>query len=349
MYGIDRRFLLTKSIMISVAMNGKKGLTTSSGPKHLVNMLQLSDKELESLVDKGLAYKKQVRSGEPTPKAALGKLAGKLVSMLFSKRSTRTRISTEGAAAYFGASPMFLGKDDIQLGKNESVYDTVRVLSSMTACIFARVDKHQDIVDLCKGSSVPIINSLCNRFHPLQAIADILTIKQAFGNTSNLKLAWVGDPNNVFNDLAIAALKSNISVSASVPASLPFDPEVLNAAREVAKEKNVTFEIVHEPLIAIKDANVIVTDTWVSMGQEGQKEQKLKMFEGYQITNDLIEKSKAAENWKFMHCLPRHPEEVDDSVFYSENSLVFEEAENRLYAAMAVIEAFVINKGDLLK
>lgn len=316
MYGVNRGFQLANTRMNAFAMNGKNGLATSSCPKHLVSMLQLSDKELENLVDKGLAYKKQFRSGEPTPKAALEKLAGKIVAMLFSKRSTRTRISTEGAAAYFGASPMFLGKDDIQLGKNETVYDTVRVLSSMTSCIFARVDKHQQIVDLCKGSSVPIINSLCDRFHPLQAIADVLTIKQAFGNTANLKLAWVGDPNNVFNDLAIAALKSNISVSASVPVSLTYDPEVLSAASELAKEKNITFEIVHEPLAAVKNANIIVTDTWVSMGQEGQKEQKMKMFEGYQITHDLIEKSKAADNWKFMHCLPRHPEEVDDSVFY---------------------------------
>lgn len=351
MYGCCRGITLAKSLMASLAPNTRKVIaySTSSGPKHLVSLLQLSDKELHNLVGKALDYRKQVRSGEQTPQESIEKLRGKLVTMLFSKRSTRTRISTEGAAAYFGASPMFLGNDDIQLGKNESAYDTVRVLSSMTSCVFARVDKHQDILDLCDGSSVPIINSLCDRFHPLQAIADLVTIKHTFGDSENLKLAWVGDSNNVLNDLAIAALKSNISVSVSVPDSLPFDPEVLNAAYAIAKEKNLTFEIVHDPLVAIASANIIVTDTWISMGQEGEKEQKLKMFEGYQVTHDLIENAVAANDWKFMHCLPRHPEEVDDAVFYSDNSLVFEEAENRLYAAMAVIEAFVVNKGDLLK
>lgn len=244
---------------------------------------------------------------------------------------------------------MFLGKEDIQLGVNESTRDTTKVISSMTSCIFARVSKHQEILDLCKDSSVPIINSLCDMYHPLQAITDILTIKEAFGKLEGLKLAWVGDSNNVINDLAIASLRSGISVSISIPLDIKFDPEISRVALQIAEEKGLTFQVVHDPLQAINGANVIVTDTWISMGQESQKQAKLKQFEGYQITQLMLNKGNAAPNWKFMHCLPRHPEEVADDVFYSDNSLVFEEAENRLYAAMAVIEAFVINKGDLLK
>lgn len=322
----------------------------ASQPRHLVSMLQLSPEELASLVTKAGHHKAQVRSGEPTPIETYSKLLGRVVGLLFSKRSTRTRISSEGAAAYFGAQPLFLGKDDIQLGVNESVYDTTKVVSSMTAAIFARVNSHQEILDLCKHSSVPIINSLCDTYHPLQAIADLLTIKEAFnGKVKGLKLTWIGDANNVINDLAIAALKSGISVSISIPESVQFNQSIVAEAEKIAASGEVTFDIYNDPLQALKGANVVVTDTWISMGQEAEKQTKLKQFAGYQITQKMVENGQASPDWKFMHCLPRHQEEVADDVFYSENSLVFEEAENRLYAAIAVLEAFVINKGDLLK
>lgn len=321
-------------------------------PRHLVNILQLSNQEFASLVDKAYRLKNVVKTNDTaTIQKNHNKLLGKLVALLFSKRSTRTRISSEGAAAHFGAQPMFLGKDDIQLGVNESMYDTTKVISSMTSCVFARVNKHQDILDLCQHSSVPIINSLCDMYHPLQAIADLLSIKEAFGKTEGLKLTWIGDANNVINDLAIAALKSGISVSVLIPSSVSFAQSVLDDAEQLVKESNgkVTFEVVNDPVQALKGANVVVTDTWISMGEEGEKEQKLKQFAGYQITQEMLQKGGISSDWRFMHCLPRHAEEVADDVFYSDNSIVFEEAENRLYAAMAVVEAFVVNKGDLLK
>lgn len=321
-----------------------------SQPRHLVSTLQLSLAELASLVTKAGHFKAQVRSGEPTPLETYSKLLGKVVGLLFSKRSTRTRISSEGAAAYFGAQPLFLGKDDIQLGVNESAYDTTKVVSSMTAAIFARVNSHEEILDLCKHSSVPIINSLCDTYHPLQAIADLLTIKEAFnGKTQGLKLAWIGDANNVINDLAIGALKSGISVSVSIPDSVQFNESIIAEAKKISSAGDVAFNIYNDPLEALNGANIVVTDTWISMGQEAEKQTKLKQFAGYQITQKMVQEGKVSADWKFMHCLPRHQEEVADDVFYSENSLVFEEAENRLYAAIAVLEAFVINKGDLLK
>lgn len=334
------------------SMTISKASALAPAPRHLVNILQLSKEEFTSLVDKAEHLKKVVKSNDvSTIKKNHDKLLGKLVALLFSKRSTRTRISTEGAAAHFGAQPMFLGKDDIQLGVNESMYDTTKVISSMTSCIFARVNKHQDILDLCKDSSVPIINSLCDKYHPLQAITDILSIREAFGKTEGLKLAWVGDANNVINDLAIAALKADMSVSILIPSSVQFAPFVLKSAEEIVNASNgkLSFEVVNDPSEALKGANVVVTDTWISMGEEAEKEEKLKQFAGYQITHNMLAKGGVSNNWRFMHCLPRHAEEVSDDVFYSDNSIVFEEAENRLYAAMAVIEAFVINKGDLLK
>lgn len=321
-------------------------------PRHLVNILLLSNEEFAALVNKAEALKKVVKNGSSSQiKENHDKLLGKVVALLFLKRSTRTRISTEGAAAHFGAQPMFLGKDDIQLGVNELMYDTTRVISLMTSCIFARVNRHQDIQDLCKDSSVPIINSLCDMYHPLQAIADLLSIKEAFGRTEGLKLAWIGDANNVINDMAIAALKMGISVLVSIPSLVHFEQVILDDAQKLVDESNgkVSFEVVNSPAEALKNANIVVTDTWISMGEESQKEAKLKQFEGYQITQKMVSEAGVNEDWRFMHCLPRHNEEVADDVFYSENSIVFEEAENRLYAAMAVIEAFVVNKGDLLK
>lgn len=318
-------------------------------PRHLVSIQDLLVQELESLVEQATNFKAQYKSNENAQENH-NKLLGKVIALLFSKRSTRTRISTEGAAAFFGAHAMFLGKDDIQLGVNESLYDTTRVISSMTSCIFARVNKHQEILDLCKDSSVPIINSLCDRYHPLQAITDILSIKESFnGNIKGLKLAWIGDANNVINDLSIAALKLGMNVSIAIPGSISFDSLIADKANQIAKELNVNFEIVNEPAKALKDANVIVTDTWISMGEEAEKQIKLKQFNDFQITMDLISRGNVSSDWRFMHCLPRHQEEVDDEIFYSDNSIVFEEAENRLYAAMAVIDEFVVGNKTVSK
>lgn len=235
---------------------------------------------------------------------------------------------------------MFLGKDDIQLGVNESLYDSAKVISSMTSCIFARVNKHQDILELCKHSSVPVINALCDQYHPLQAICDLLTIKETFGDVKGLKLAWVGDANNVINDLAIAALRFGINVSIATPPGIEMADYVQGKAAEVSGETGATIDYTHDPKLAAKGANILVTDTFVSMGEESQKAAKLAQFSGFQINSELGDL--AAPNWKFMHCLPRHHEEVTDDVFYGDHSIVFPEAENRLYAAIAAIEHFVV-------
>lgn len=265
--------------------------------------------------------------------------------MMFNKRSTRTRVSTEAAVTAMGGHPMFLGKDDIQLGVNESLFDTSVVISSMTSCMVARVGPHSDVADLAKHSSVPVINALSNDYHPLQTIADYLTIYEAHPGFSRrvedglglegLKIAWIGDSNNVLFDLAIGALKLGVEISVASPEGYGIPPSmrsIINLAAEGIENPGKLTETTI-PEEAIKDADILVTDTWVSMGQEEETAKRMKAFEGFQITNDLAKRGGAKEGWKFMHCLPRHPEEVADEVFYSPRSLVFSEAENRLYAA----------------
>ncbi|GMM27975.1 ornithine carbamoyltransferase [Martiniozyma asiatica (nom. inval.)] len=316
---------------------------SSSSIRHLISISDLTTSEFKSLVNRAQYHKNLIKSGK---KPENWPLQGELVAMLFTKRSTRTRISTEGAAAYFGGQPMFLGKDDIQLGVNESMYDTTKVISSMTSCIFARVNAHSDIQQLCEHSSVPIINSLCDTYHPLQAICDLLTIKENFGELKGLKMAWIGDSNNVINDMAIAAMKFGINVSIATPEGIEIADHVVKAAADITTETGATLELTHDAKISATDADILVTDTFVSMGEEAQTQQKLKQFSGFQINGELA--SLAKPTYKFMHCLPRHKEEVSDDVFYGPNSIVFPEAENRLYAAIASIEAFVINKGKFL-
>lgn len=314
--------------------------------RHLVSIKDLSDRELEVLVNKAEEYKRIFKTQDPAEvQKNYAKLLGKTIALIFSKRSTRTRISTEGAAAFFGAQPMFLGKDDIQLGVNESFYDTTRVVSSMVSCIFARVNSHNDILRLARDSQVPIINSLCDMYHPLQAICDMLTIKETLNYTKNkLKVTWIGDANNVVNDMAIACLKLGMDFTVSTPPGVELSPIIVDAGKEITKNKGNNLILTHDSVEAVKGAHVLVTDTFVSMGEEYAREAKLRQFKGFQVNEELA--AHADSNYKFMHCLPRHKEEVSDEVFYSDHSIVFDEAENRLYAAMAAIDVFVINQGN---
>lgn len=314
-------------------------------PRHLTSMKDVSSSELAHLVARALHHKTNIKAGNYTSTTPL---AGQVVSLLFSKRSTRTRVSTEGAVKYLGGHPMFLGRDDIQLGVNETLQDSARIISSMTSCIVARVGPHSDIQNLAKYSSVPVINALCDTYHPLQAIADITTMKETFGELKGLKVAWIGDANNVLHDLALGCAKSGINVAAATPKEYPVQQDIVDAVREAGQEFGATFELTTDPLAAIKDADVLVTDTWISMGQESEKAIRLAQFAGYQITNDMASRGGAKSDWKFMHCLPRKQEEVSDEVFYSDRSLVFQEGENRLYAAIAALEGFVVNKGKIL-
>ncbi|KAJ2995252.1 hypothetical protein NUW58_g1325 [Xylaria curta] len=332
--------------------------TESSNTRHLMTIGDLSSAEFSKLVLNAAAHKKAVKSGQ-VPEAIQNKLLGQTVAMMFSKRSTRTRVSTEAAVALMGGHPMFLGKDDIQLGVNESLYDTSKIISSMTSCMVARVGPHDDVANLAKHSSVPVINALSNDFHPLQTIADFLTIHEAFSqqgvNSSGvvpdrLKVAWVGDANNVLFDLAIGCVKLGVDISVATPPDYRIPENMMTFIKEQAKTaaSQGTISEYFVPEEAVKDADVIVTDTWVSMGQEEETQKRLKAFAGFRVTDELAKRGGAKASWKFMHCLPRHPEEVSDEVMYGPRSLVFQEGENRLWAAIAALEGFVINKGRII-
>ncbi|MCJ1279712.1 ornithine carbamoyltransferase [Puttea exsequens] len=304
---------------------------------------------LTTLCRNASSHKQAIKSGS-IPTNLLGTLSGKTVAMTFNKRSTRTRISTEGAVAALGGHPMFLGKDDIQLGVNESLYDTTIVVSSMASAWFARVGPHSDVADIARNATVPVINALSDAFHPLQTIADFLTIYEAFGSSrtkkrsatpglglEGLKIAWVGDANNVLYDLAIGAGKLGVDLAVATPKGYEIPTNMRELIQKSAADARLQGRLMETnvPEEAVKDAEIIVTDTWISMGQESEKEKKIKAFSGFQVTAALAERGGAKPGWKFMHCLPRHPEEVDDAVFYSPRSLVFTEAENRLWAAIS--------------
>ena len=330
-------------------------------PRHLLSIADLTPVELTTLVRNAASHKQAIKSGS-VPVSLLGSLSGKTVAMPFSKRSTRTRVSTEAAVATMGGHAMFLGKDDIQLGVNESLYDTSVVISSMVSAIVARVGPHSDVADLAKHSTVPVINALSDAFHPLQIIADFLTVHEAFPSTpkpgrsmipglglEGLKIAWVGDANNVLYDLAIGAGKLGVEIAVATPKGheIPDAMTGIISQAVTSDGSSVKLSTTNIPEEAVRDADIIVTDTWVSMGQEAETAQRLKDFEGFQVTSELAERAGAKAGWKFMHCLPRHKEEVNDEVFYSPRSLVFTEAENRLWAAISALEGFVVNKGKI--
>ncbi|XP_060626153.2 ornithine transcarbamylase, mitochondrial isoform X3 [Anolis sagrei] len=233
-------------------------------------------------------------------------LQGKSLAMIFEKRSTRTRISTETGFALLGGHPCFLTLQDIHLGINESITDTARVLSTMTDAILARVYKQGDLEMLAQEATIPVINGLSDSDHPIQILADYLTL-QGF------------EP----------------------------DPIVIQIAQDYSRKYCTKLFITTNPLEAANGANVLITDTWISMGQEEEKQKRLKTFHGYQITMETCKV--AAPDWTFLHCLPRKPEEVDDEVFYSPQSLVFQEAENRKWTIMAVMVSLLADYSPQLQ
>ncbi|PHH83118.1 hypothetical protein CDD82_3528 [Ophiocordyceps australis] len=328
---------------------------SSYRPRHLLSIGDLTAPELSAIV-RNTTSLKLASADNNLPPALKTSLVGKTVAMMFSKRSTRTRVSTEAAVFMLGGHPMFLGKDDIQMGVNESLYDTSVVISSMTAAMVARVGPHSDVVNLAKHSRVPVINALSDDFHPLQTIADLATLHQCLPPTTyspsglslqGLKVAWIGDSNNVLFDLAAGCIKMGIDVAVASPKGYGIPDamrQIMTSPGEGVASPGKLFETT-VPEEAVKDADVLVTDTWVSMGQESDKQKRLEAFAGYQITDELAKRGGAKEEWKFMHCLPRHQEEVSDQVFYGPRSLVFTEAKNRLWAALAVLEGFVVHKG----
>ena len=263
-------------------------------------------------------------------------LSNKTLAMVFQKPSLRTRVSFEMAMNHLGGNAMYLSPNEIRLGERESVPDVARVLSRYVDGIMARVFSHDHILQLAEYSPVPVINGLSDYNHPCQALADMLTIREHKSAFPNLKLAWVGDGNNVLHSLLFAASKLGMDVATATPEGYePLDDVVLQA-KEIAKETGSSIELTNDPVEAVRDADVIYTDTWTSMGQEEERKKRLQVFPPYQVNAALV--SRAKPDTIVMHCLPAHRgEEITDEVADGPHSVLFDQAENRMHAQKAVL------------
>ncbi|KAI5474927.1 ornithine carbamoyltransferase [Pseudohyphozyma bogoriensis] len=328
-------------------------------PPHLLTLADLSVPQIQTLIDSAVAFKRHYKANAvPTlpskegvdDKWATKSLEDKTVALMFSKRSTRTRVATETSVKLLGGHPMFLGSSDIQLGVNESLYDTSRVVSSMVDGIMARVGHHSEIETLAANSSVPVINALSHLYHPTQILADLQTLLELrspfttdLSSLKGLTISWVGDSNNILNEMMVTYPRMGVNLQIATPKGYDLDQEVLKRANEGIEKEGGTGKIIYtnSPEEAVKNADVVTTDTWISMGQEAESKQRLKDFAGYQITNELLASGGAKESCIFMHCLPRHNDEVNDEVFYGPSSVVFQEAENRKWTILSVMHHFV--------
>ncbi|OLS21962.1 MAG: Ornithine carbamoyltransferase [Candidatus Heimdallarchaeota archaeon LC_3] len=299
--------------------------------RNLLTLKDFTTKEIDYILDISEQLKKQHKSNE-LAKSLLNKSLG----MIFQKKSTRTRVSSEVAMFLMGGHALFLGKDDIQLGVNETLKDTSLVLSRMVSGVLARVFEHSIVEELAEHSSIPIINALSDTYHPLQILADLLTIREKYQKLEGLKLAWVGDGNNVLHSLLVACPKMKIDLSVATPNNYRPNEEIVNYSKKLALVYNSSVELKNDPEVVVKNADIIVTDTFISMGQESETEKRKESFRNYQVNDNLVKLAKP--DYIFMHCLPRHQEEVSDDVFYSDHSVVFDEAENRLYTAMGIFK-----------
>jgi len=261
-------------------------------------------------------------------------LEGMTIGSIYEKPSTRTRVSFEVGVNKLGGQPLTLLSNDIQLGKSESVSDTAAVLSRYLDGITYRCFKHSDAKLLAENSSVPVINALSDLHHPCQAAADLMAITE---NKKNMKghISWVGDGNNVLHDLLLAGVILGHDVKYATPEGMEPNQEIVNRAKDIARETGARVIATNDPVEAVSNAGVIYTDIFVSMGEEHLKN-KFEAFEGFQVNEELV--SHARDNYMFMHCLPAHRgEEVTDAVIDSKNSIVFDQAENRMWAQMSLL------------
>ncbi|MGI6607203.1 MAG: ornithine carbamoyltransferase [Peptococcia bacterium] len=266
-------------------------------------------------------------------------LKGKTLAMIFQKASTRTRVSFEAAMFHLGGMAMFLSKNELQMGRGEPIEDTARVLARFVDGILIRTYSHQEVLDLAKYADVPVINGLTDDFHPTQALADLLTIWEHKGTIAGLKLAYIGDGNNVAHSLLLAGAIMGMEVTVACPEGYEPNAAVVAKAKELA-ENAQQIRIVREPEEAVKRAQVLYTDVWASMGQEKEAEERRRIFAAYQINQELL--SLAEQEAIVLHCLPAHRgEEITAEVIEGPQSVVFDEAENRMHAHKAILAALL--------
>jgi ornithine carbamoyltransferase len=298
--------------------------------KHLVSLKDYSREDIDEI----FALAAKMKS---SPVQYAQSLRGKCLGMIFQKPSTRTRVSFEVGMYQLGGHALYLGANDIQLNRGETIADTARVLSRYVDVIMARVFAHQDILDLAKFGTVPVINGLSDLLHPCQALADYFTLRERRGSLDRLKIAYVGDGNNVCHELMLAAVKLGMSFACASPAGYEPNQLIVKAATRDAQKARVAVPVVTaDPRAAVAGADVVYTDVWASMGQEKEAEGRRRAFAGYEVTTALM--AAAHPDAVFMHCLPAHRgEEVAAEVIDGPQSVVFDEAENRLHTQKALL------------
>lgn len=299
--------------------------------KDFISLHDITSEELFDLLKLALKLKDENKKG-----IEHHILKGKTLGMIFTKSSTRTRVSFEVGMTQLGGYPLFLSSNDIQLGRGETIHDTAKVLERYLDGIMIRTFAHSDVLELAEYANIPVINALTDLLHPCQVLADLQTVYEHKGKLEGLKFAYIGDGNNMAHSIMYGCAKAGLNCSIATPSSYACDAEVVENAKADFKKSGKNLVITTDPVEAIKDADVVYTDTWVSMGQEQEKAERQKVFAPYQVNKELF--AKAHEDAIFMHCLPAYRGfEVTEDVIDGKNSVIFDEAENRLHAQKAVM------------
>jgi len=299
--------------------------------RHFLQLEDWSSEELQAMLDLALALKREYFAGGNQPI-----LKGKILAMIFQKQSLRTRVSFDVGMQQLGGSAIYLGPSEIGLGKRESIADVTRVLNGMVHGIMARVFGHEDVIEIAKWSSVPVINGLSDERHPCQVMADVMAIHEQFGRTRGLKLAYIGDGNNVASSLLLMCAHFGLDYAIAAPKGYEIPQKVKDAAAPILRRNEIDFTEVVAPEDAARGADILYTDTWISMGQEDEAIERLETFEGYQVNAELL--ALANPDAVVMHDLPAYRgKEITDEMMDGSRSIVFNQAHNRLHAQKAIL------------
>jgi len=293
--------------------------------RHFLSLKDYTKEEILEIINIGLEIKKDLKTN-----VYADELKKQTLAMIFEKSSTRTRVSFETGMYQLGGNALFLSNRDIHLGRGEPVKDTARVISSMCDMVMIRTFEHSKLEEFALYSKVPVINGLTDSFHPVQLLADYMTMVE-YGIDENPVVAYVGDGNNMTHSWMILAAKLGFELRVATPKGYEVDADILTQTLEIAKESGAIIKISNDPKEAVKDATIVTTDTWTSMGQEEEKEQRIKVFDGYMVDDKMM--SLASANARFLHCLPAYRGlEVSEEVFENHAEIIFNEAQNRLHA-----------------
>ena len=293
--------------------------------RHFLTLKDFTKDEILEIIDIGINIKKNLKN-----KVYEKELENQTLGMIFEKSSTRTRVSFETGMFQLGGHALFLSNRDIHLGRGEPVKDTARVISSMCDMVMIRTFEHSMIEEFALNSKVPVINGLTDSFHPVQLLADYMTLVENNAQ-DNIVAAYIGDGNNMTHSWMMLAAKLGFELRIATPKGYEVNSEILNDALTLAKESGAKIITTNDPKVAVKDATVVTTDTWTSMGQEEEKEQRIKIFQGFMVDEGMM--SLAKEKAKFLHCLPAYRGlEVSEEIFDKHSDIIFNEAENRLHA-----------------